>query len=107
MKVEQSRSHPNSTADVSSGRATGKSETSSSSAKKGDSKTNLDSAKTEISSRGREFAAAKAMAKSAPDVREDRVADLKKRIAEGSYAMNSDAIADRMVNDHIKMSGMS
>src|SRR4051812_28767976 len=54
-----------------------------------------------ISPRSREFAQAKAVATSAPDVREDKIAELRKRIAEKSYHVNSDAIADRMVDDHL------
>ncbi|MDR3605889.1 MAG: flagellar biosynthesis anti-sigma factor FlgM [Oligoflexia bacterium] len=62
-----------------------------------------DGAKPEISARGREFANAKAIAGSAPDVREEKIAALKRRIAEGSYNVDSDAVADRMVNDHLQM----
>ena len=59
-------------------------------------------AKTEISPKSREFAQAKSVASHTPDVREDRVADLKKRISEGSYRIDEDAIADRMVDEHMR-----
>jgi negative regulator of flagellin synthesis FlgM len=62
--------------------------------------------KTEISAKGKEFAAVKAAATEAPDVREDKIADLKRRIAEGSYKIDTNSVADRMVDDHLKMSGI-
>jgi len=63
-------------------------------------------AKAEISSKSKEFAQARASAASAPDVREDRVAELKQRIAEGSYKIDGESIADRLVDDHLRMSGI-
>ena len=62
---------------------------------------------TEISPKSREFAQAKTVAGNTPDVREDRVAELKKRIAEKDYAIDNAAIADKLVDEHVKMSGMS
>lgn len=63
-------------------------------------------ANTEISAKGKEFAKAKAIANEAPDVREEKIAALKARIAEGKYKVDADAIADRMVDEHIKMHGV-
>src|SRR5579885_3061154 len=63
-------------------------------------------AKAEISERGREFARVKHAATSAPDVREEKIAELKRRIAAGKYHVDADAVADRMVDEHIKMSGI-
>lgn len=63
-------------------------------------------AKTEISNKSREFGHAKQVASAAPDIREDRVHDLKRRIADRSYKVDHDAIADRMVDEHLKMSGI-
>ncbi len=59
-----------------------------------------------ISPRARELANAKALATAAPDVREEKIAELKKRIAAGGYHVDADKIADRLVDDHIKMSGI-
>jgi negative regulator of flagellin synthesis FlgM len=59
-------------------------------------------ANTEISAKGKEFAKAKAVAHEAPDVREEKIAALKARIAEGRYKIDADAIADRMVDEHLK-----
>jgi len=61
-----------------------------------------DSARPEISARAREFAQAKETASAAPDVREDRIAELKRRIASGSYKVDADALADRMVDEHLQ-----
>lgn len=58
-------------------------------------------AKPEISARAREFSQAKDVAAKAPDVREDRIAELKKKIASGNYQVNAQAIADKMVDEHM------
>ena len=56
----------------------------------------------QISAKGREMAQAKAVAEGAPDVREAKIAELRKRIAEGKYKVDPEAVADRMVDDHLK-----
>lgn len=61
-------------------------------------------AKAEISPRAREFSRAKEAAGKAPDVREERVADIKRRIAEGKYEVSPEAVANRLVDDHLSMS---
>ncbi|MBU6375904.1 MAG: flagellar biosynthesis anti-sigma factor FlgM [Bdellovibrionales bacterium] len=65
------------------------------------SRVDAGAANTEISGKAREFARAKEVAAQAPDVREDRIAELKAKIAAGNYKVNSQAIADRMVDEHI------
>lgn len=55
----------------------------------------------QISERSRQMSAARTAAVNAPEVREDRVAELKKKIASGSYKVDATAIADRMVDDHL------
>jgi len=55
----------------------------------------------EISSKARELASAKAVATSAPDVREAKIAELKERIAAGKYNVDPKAVADRMVDEHL------
>jgi negative regulator of flagellin synthesis FlgM len=57
--------------------------------------------KAEISTKARDFAKAKAVAGEAPDVREQKIADIKARIAAGKYEVNAQAIADRMVDEHL------
>ena len=59
-------------------------------------------AKAEISSKAKEFVQAKAVATQTPDIREDKVSDLKKRISEGTYKVDEEAIADRMVDEHLR-----
>ena len=61
-----------------------------------------DNAKTEISARAREMAKAESIAKATPEVREEMIAELKRRIANKEYNVKSDAIADRMVKEHLR-----
>jgi negative regulator of flagellin synthesis FlgM len=62
-------------------------------------------AKADISSRAREFSKAKEVAAAAPDVREEKVAELKRKIQSGNYSVDAQAVADRMVNEHLKTGG--
>lgn len=48
------------------------------------------------------FAKAFQIAKQTPDVREDKIADIKKRIAEGSYQVDSAKIADGIFKEAIR-----
>ncbi|MGZ3689357.1 MAG: flagellar biosynthesis anti-sigma factor FlgM [Bdellovibrionota bacterium] len=107
MKVDHSRQSPVQNADTSAARgAKGAQENKHLDKAEGRSHVHRESdAKPEISAKAHEFAAAKAAASAAPDVREDRVADLKRRIASGNYNVDADAIADRMVDEHLSMSG--
>lgn len=57
--------------------------------------------KVEVSSKAKDAAKAKAMAQSAPDVREEKVAKLREAVKNGSYNVDADRIADRMVDEHI------
>lgn len=63
------------------------------------------SANAEISSRAKDMAAAKQAANEAPDVREAKIAALREQIANKKYNVSADAIADRLVDDHLKMGG--
>ncbi len=60
-----------------------------------------------ISSKAKEANKAFSVAAAAPDVREDRVAELKKKIQAGTYKINSDLIADRLVDDHMALGAAS
>src|SRR5436853_7264766 len=51
----------------------------------------------EISERSRELAKALEQASDAPDVRADRIADLKERIANGTYSVSAEELADRLL----------
>lgn len=57
--------------------------------------------KVAISSKARDTAKAKEVAKSAPDIDEARVAKLKSAIQSGSYDVDADKVADRLVNEHL------
>ncbi len=52
-----------------------------------------------------EMAKVKDLAAQAPDVREEKIAELKRRINQGQYKVDADAIADRLVDEHT-MSGL-
>jgi len=57
---------------------------------------------SEISAKAKDAARAHKIAASTPDVREDKVAELKKRIADGNYRVDADKVADRMVDEHMR-----
>jgi negative regulator of flagellin synthesis FlgM len=76
------------------------------SGKAGGSAPLADAARPEISDRARDLSKAKAAATEAPDVREEKIAELKRRIAGGKYGVDSHAIADHMVDEHLEMSGL-
>jgi negative regulator of flagellin synthesis FlgM len=93
---------PVTTAETTSAAASKRTDKSSEAVKAGPAKqADPGAAKTEISAKAREFAQAKAVAGEAPDVREQKIADIKARIASGKYEVNAQAIADRMVDEHL------
>ena len=64
-----------------------------------------ESSKSEISSRAKDMAKAKQVASEAPDVREAKIAALKEQIKNKTYNVSADAIADKLVDDHIRLAG--
>lgn len=60
----------------------------------------------ELSAKAREMQEGRAkaleIARNTPDVREDRVADIKRRIADGTYQVDAGAVADGMLREAIK-----
>jgi negative regulator of flagellin synthesis FlgM len=65
---------------------------------------NIDSGvsdKVAISGRAKEAARVKELATSASDVDEARIAKLRAAIEGGSYKMNAEAIADKLVDEHL------
>jgi negative regulator of flagellin synthesis FlgM len=109
MRVTNNTNQPVQSGDVSGSRKTDKAQESTS-AKKAEKAAAAGaategSAKTDISAKAREFAKAKEVAGSAPDVREEKIAELKRRIQSGAYSVDPNAISDRMVNDHLKTGG--
>lgn len=106
MRVNQSNSNPIQNADV-GGAKQSKRTGSAQNAQKNDASQGVASssssgATANISARAREMARAKEVAGNAPDVREEKIAELKRRIAEGKYNVKPEAIADRMVDDHLR-----
>jgi len=65
-----------------------------------------DSFNASISDRGREMATAKGLAAAAPDIREDKIADLKRRIANKEYNVKPDAVAEKMIGEHLNNPGV-
>jgi len=53
----------------------------------------------EISERARELARAKQAVEAAADIRTDKVAALKKQIADGTYNVPAEALADKLLDD--------
>lgn len=53
--------------------------------------------KVEISQMGKDIHIAKQAIQNLPDVREDRVADIKKRMEAGSYTFSNSDIAEKLV----------
>jgi negative regulator of flagellin synthesis FlgM len=108
MRVEQPRSNQTQSAETQGPRKTNRAtngEQGSSAAKTSGAAT-AGSASADISAKGKEFAKTKAVANDAPDVREAKIAELKRRIAEGKYKVDGQAVASRMVDDHLEMGGL-
>ncbi len=59
------------------------------------------SAKVQLSDRAQEAKKIKELALAAPDVDQAKVEKFRKLIDEGKYAVDSKAVADRMVDEHL------
>lgn len=55
----------------------------------------------EISERAQLLKTANEIVHQTPDVRKDRVESLKRQIAEGSYRVDADKLAERILEDHL------
>ncbi|MBU6152692.1 MAG: flagellar biosynthesis anti-sigma factor FlgM [Bdellovibrionales bacterium] len=64
-----------------------------------------DSVNADISVKARDMAKAKQVAGEAPDLREAKIAELREKIQNKTYNVSADAIADRLVDDHLRMAG--
>lgn len=104
MRVSQPGNRPVQNSEVSSTRQTAQAAAAKKNekTKEGSAPVATDGATATISARAREMAQAKDVASSTPDIREEKIAELKRRIAAGQYKINPEAIADRMVDDHLK-----
>ncbi len=58
--------------------------------------------KVEISSFGKAYQVAKSAVNDAPDIREDKVADIKSRVEYGTYEVRSESCADKLVESYNK-----
>lgn len=57
---------------------------------------------TDISDKAKEMSLARKVAEGTDDVREAKIAELKRRIANKEYNVKSDAIADKMISEHLQ-----
>jgi flagellar biosynthesis anti-sigma factor FlgM len=107
MRINPTNSSPIQSADTQSAKKTEKSKTnayeSRSEASSGASKS--DSVNADISTKARDMAKAKQVASESSDVREARIAELREKIANKKYNVGADAIADRLVDDHMGLAG--
>ena len=71
-------------------------------AKAGAAPTIKDAANVQISPRAKEMSLARALIDETPEVREDKVADFKKRIASGEFKPDAGRIADGILGEAIK-----
>lgn len=62
-----------------------------------------DASRVDLSSRAQDIRKAKELATPSESVDEAKVARLQKLIDEGTYQVNADAIADRLLDEHMKM----
>ena len=103
MRVNQANSAPIQNADAGAARKTDKSKAYEASSGEKIITKGSDSSSAEISSRAHDMAKAKQIATDAPDVREAKIAELRDKIQNKKYNVSSEEIADRLVDDHIKM----
>lgn len=53
----------------------------------------------EISQVGKDFHIAKQAVSAAPDIRQDKVEEIKQKLASGNYEISLEDLADKMIND--------
>ena len=59
---------------------------------------------SEISESGREMAYIKKLATQAPDIRQERVDELRVKIANNHYPIDAEALAERILEEHLNTS---
>lgn len=67
----------------------------------GDNQRSVPSAEIEISDNARLMRTATEVAKTTPDIRHEKVAALKKAIQEGTYRVDSEKVAEKMLEEHL------
>lgn len=101
MKIENSGPNPASLQQASDARRTQKTDRSEKTLNADTRRTAEVSGDADISKRGKEMALAKSAADQAPEVREDKIAELRKRIANKDFNVDPLKVADRMVDNHM------
>ena len=61
----------------------------------------------EISSIGKDIQTAKAAVKASPDVRESKIADIKKQVSNGTYNVSGDSFADKLLSKYNEAAGLA
>ena len=61
----------------------------------------------EISSIGKDIQTAKSAVKAAPDVRENKIADIKKQISAGTYNVSGESFADKLLAKYNEATGIA
>ena len=69
--------------------------------------TNTDSVKVDLSARAQDVQRIKELANATPDVDQAKVEKFRKLIDEGKYKVDSKAVADRLVDEHLFSTGQS
>jgi flagellar biosynthesis anti-sigma factor FlgM len=108
MRVNQANSAPIQSADTSAAKKSEqlkKTLYESKSAEASSEGSKSESVNTKISSRAHEMAKATQIAKDTPDTRDAKIAALREKIQNKKYDVSSSAIADKLVDDHLRMSG--
>lgn len=104
MRIDNSTSGSVQGSDIASAKKTDRSSATKRTTKSGegaDASAIAKSSNAEISSKAKEMSKAREVASAAPDTREEKIAELKRRITEGRYQVDAKAVADRMVDEHL------
>jgi len=107
MRINQTHSSPVQANDTSGAKKTDKTKQSAYEDRVEDKKSSqvTDSASTEISSRAKDMAKAQQVATDTPDVREAKIAALREQIQNRKYNVSANDVADRLVDDHMRLAG--
>jgi len=107
MRINPANSSPIQGSETQSSKKTDKSKTNAYESRSDASavSTKSDSVNADISSKARDMARAKQVAAESPDVRETRIAELREKIQNKKYDVSAEAIADRLVDDHLRLAG--
>ncbi len=107
MRVNPTNSSPIQSADTQSAKKTEKLKSNAyeNRTERAEVSTKTDSVNAEISTKAKDMAKAKQVASESSDVREAKIAELREKIQNKKYNVGADAIADRLVDDHMGLAG--